>query len=258
MYWFVLYLKFMEGQCGLAKGKGRSPTFGLMQLHWAPWAGHFQPWEVWVLLALGTCVSCEILEHLALLSSEEITNWSLLLKELELQILTWLPLKWRMNLIVWVSYKDWIQPCVLCCLGCWSLTHRPLTWQWCSKNFQPLLCSQLHFGFLSGACMNRHNSYLVPKPVLFILHRKCHWLLIDWCCTSAGCTCISYWNTEYFHIEIIEIFHISFLHPVSGKEVSDTETSAKIWSKAWNCLFSFCLDPAGFVSVQGSDQQMWL
>lgn len=77
MYWFVLYLKFMEGQCGLAKGKGRSPTFGLMQLHWAPWAGHFQPWEVGVLLALGTCVSCEILEHLALLSSEEITNWSL-------------------------------------------------------------------------------------------------------------------------------------------------------------------------------------
>lgn len=126
----------MEGQCGLGTGKGVTPTFGLMQLDWAPWAGHFQPWTVWVLLAIGTYVSCEILEHLALLSSEEITDWSLFKR-------TWassrLPLKWRMNLVVWVSNKDWIQPHVLCWLGWWSLTHRPLTWQ-CAPRISSLCC----------------------------------------------------------------------------------------------------------------------
>lgn len=251
MYWFVLYMEFLEGQCWLGTGEGISPTFGLMQLGWAPWAGHFQPWKVWVLLALGTCVSCEILEHLALLSSEEITNWSLFKR-------TWAS---SISLIA-LKVKD-----ECCCLG---FTQR-LNKSWLVvinsqtphkavlQEFPASAVFPAPFWLLSGACMNSHNSCLVPESVLFILHRKSHWLMIDWCCTSAGCTCVSYWNTEDFHIEIIEISHISFLHCISRKEVSDIEPSAKIWSKAWNWgSFLFCLDLAEFVSVQGCDQHKWL
>lgn len=197
MCWFGLYLKFMEGQCGLGKRKGMSPTFGLIQLGWASWAGSFQPWKVWVLLTLGTCVCCEILEHLALLSPEEITNWSLFKR-------TW---AWNISLIA-LEMKDepyclsFIQrlntaPCaVLPWLVVINSQTRPMAV--CSKNFQPLLCSQLHFGFLSGACMTSHNSSPVPKSVSFVLDKKCHWLMIDWCGTSAAAL--------VFHIEILNIF----------------------------------------------------
>lgn len=168
--------------------------------------------------------------------SQEITNWSLFKR-------TWAP---SINLIA-LKMKD--EPC----LGFIQrlIKYSPMYWAVLagvinsqtphkamgSKNSQPLLCSQLHFGFLSGTCITCHNSCPVPKSVLFILHRKCYWLMIDWRCTSAGCTCVSYWNTEDFHIEIIEIFHISFLHPISGKEVSDREISAKNLIKSLELRF---------------------
>lgn len=138
----------------------------LLHLGWCsctevPGAGHFQPLNFWVLLALGTCVSCEILEHLALLPPEEITNWSLFRR-------TW---AWNISLIA-LEMKDepyclsFIQrlnkaPCVVLSWLVGINSQTPHVAE-CSKNFQPLLCSQLHFGFLS-AVWEQSQQLLGPK-----------------------------------------------------------------------------------------------